>query len=85
MSLIGVLIQGHKKPEDRDPAKAPVSESMFAAAELAAATRPGEPETRDEVQAEITALTAPEPPAERDEPRAAARTLALRSLAAAPV
>lgn len=85
LSVLGVLVQGHEKPEDRDPAEAPVSETTFAAAVLAAAVRPENPVTRAAVQEQIDALKAPEPPSAEAQPAAAAQTLALRSLAAAPV
>jgi uncharacterized membrane protein len=74
MSVLSVLIQGHKKPEDRDPAEAPVSETIFAAAVLAAAFRPDTPVTRAQVQSAIDALKATEP-----------AQAGLRALAAAPV
>jgi uncharacterized membrane protein len=84
LSVLGVLIQGHKKPEDRDPAKAPVSETTFAAAVLAAAMRPDNPVTRAAVQQQIDALKAPGPPPAGAPPAEADQALDLRTLAAAP-
>jgi len=61
LSLLGVLIQGRAKPPDHDPAIAPVSDNVFAAALLAAAMRPTSPVTRTEVQGQLEALATPEP------------------------
>lgn len=57
LSVLGVLIQGHTEKPDEDPAAEPVSESLFAAAVIAASVNePDTAVTREKVNGILTAL-----------------------------
>ena len=73
-SVLGVLVQGSTEVEDEDPAKAPVSETLFAAAVIAVSAKGDHVVTRDEVDKVLKDLAEEkQTPAAGPAPKAAKR------------